>query len=295
MLTPGQRKKAIFIATIAAAVFGGVQLWTSFASLYKTDPPPQVINTANALGGVAIAGGALGALPANSGAAAQITINNSDPGALEFLKQEIIGHEQQKQAAKTLEVKLADTERSLQFWKFWYFRSAHPVTIEMLKDLAALQNYAVRKDVFDARWANVISTTETRAIYINEVLLRHGWATEQNGLLRVSENGLMLLKESGLYVAPYRVERVISPSFDCGKAQQWYEKLICSDQELAVLDVEMVRLFKKLQSNPMLDTQFINSSQVDWRNTVRNVCPDRNCLISSYAVRIKQLKSAGAQ
>lgn len=292
MLTSTQQKKAIFIATIAAAIFGGIQLWPAFASLYKTDPPPASSNTAYAPGGVAIAVGALGALPSNGGGSMQVTINNGDPNALEFLKREIIGHEQQRQAALTLEGKLEDTEQSLRAWQFWYFRSTHPMSIEMLKDLAALQNYSVQKDVFDARWSNAIQTTDTRRIYINEVLLRYGWSLEQGGLLRISERGLSLLRQSGISVTPYVVERVISPSFDCGKADKWYEKEICSDAELATLDVEMVNLFKQLQSHPGADAHIIYTSQVDWRNKVRNVCPDRSCLLASYTDRIKQLRSA---
>jgi len=248
MLTASQQKTAMFIATVAAALFGGIQLWPAFAGLYKTDLPPTPSNTAVAPGGIAIAGGTIGALPSNGATSMQVTINNGDPIALEFLKREIIGHEQQRQAAQTLEAKLADTEQSLRAWRFWYFRSAHPTAVEMLKDLTALQNYSVRKDVFDARWAGVIQSPETRSIYINDVLLRYGWILEQGGLLRVTEGGLSLLRQSGLYVTPYVAERVVSPSFDCGKADKWYEKVICSDAELAMLDVEMVRLFRQLQT-----------------------------------------------
>lgn len=291
MLTPAQKNTAIFVATIAAAVFGGIQLWPSFATLFKPDSPQSVVNTANAPGGVAIAGGALAALPSNSVASTQITINNGDPKALEFLKQEIIGHEQQKQVSRSLEIRLAEAEQSLELWKFWYFRSVHPSSIDMLKDLAALQFYVVRKDVFDARWANIIQANETRNIYINDILVRQGWATVQDGFLRVSESGLSLLKQSGLYIQPYAVRRSISPSFDCRKADKWYEKLICSDEELAVLDVEMAKLFKQLQNQSTLNAKLINSSQVDWRNNSRNVCTDRNSLIESYSTRISQLRS----
>ncbi|MFC3530905.1 lysozyme inhibitor LprI family protein [Vogesella facilis] len=284
----------MFIATIAAAIFGGIQLWPAFASLYKTESSPAPSNTAIAPGGIAIAGGVIGALPTNSGPSAQITINNSDPAALDVLKREIIGREQQRQAALSLEAKLADAEQSLRSWQFWYFRSAHPLSVEMLRDLAALQNYAVRKDVFDARWSNTIKAPETRSLYINDVLLRYGWAVEQNGLLRITEGALTLLRQSGLYIAPYAVEHTVLPSFNCGKADQWYEKLICSDQELAGLDIEMVRLFKQLQSRSGADVQTIKISQADWRKKVRNLCLDRNCLIDSYNERIKQLRSAGA-
>lgn len=285
----------MLIATILAAIFGGIQLWPAFASFYKNDPPSVHSNTAVAVGGIAVTGTTVGALPSNGSASMQVTTNNSDPKALEFLKREIIGREQQRQVAQTLEAKLADTEQSLRAWQFWYFRSAHPTAVEMLKDLAALQNYSVRKDVFDARWADLIRASETRSVYINEVLLRYGWALEQGGLLRISERGLSLLKQSGLYVTPHVSEGTISPSFDCGKAREWYEKLICSDAELATLDNEMFRLFKHLQTHSDADAQIINASQAGWLKKVRDVCPDRNCLVYNYTERIKQLRLAAAQ
>jgi hypothetical protein len=224
----------------------------------------------------------------------QVNINNGDPGALEFLKREIIGHEQQRQTAQSLEVKLADTERKLRSWQFWYFRSTHPATVEMLRDLTALQNYLVRKDVFDARWANAIQDSETRRLYIEDVLLRYGWAVEQEGVLRSTDIGRDLLRQAGISINIYAVERAVSPSFECRKADKWFEKLICSDAELATLDVEMVRLFRQLQTRSDKNAQIIHASQVDWRNKVRNVCPDRNCLIVSYRERIGQLRLAGA-
>lgn len=292
MLTTSQKKTAMFISTIAAAVFGGIQLWPAFASLYKTDPPSAPSITAVAPGGFAVAGSTVGALPTSGDTSMQVTINNGDPNALEFLKREITGHEQQRQAAQTLEAKLADTELSLQTWQFWYFRSAHPMAVAMLRDLATLQNYSVRKDAFGTRWASTIPSPETRNFYINEVLIRYDWALEQGGLLRVSERGLSLLKQSGLYATPYIAERAISPSFDCSKADKWYEKAICSDAELATLDIQMAQLFKEAKDNSNADTKAISASQVYWRNKVRNVCSDRNCLVASYTERIKQLQTA---
>lgn len=293
MLSPSQKKTSMFVATISAAIFGGVALWPAFASLYKTDAATS--NTAVAPGGIAIAGATISALPSNGGAAMQVTISNSDPIAIEFLKREIIGHEQQKLAAQTFEAKFEETEQSLRSWQFWYFRSAHPMAVEMLRDLAALQNYSVRKDVFDARWASAIQAPETRSIYINDVLLRYGWALEQDGLLRVTKDGSVLLTQSGLYVTPYVSEHAVSPSFDCGKSDQWYEKVICSDAELAALDVEMVRLFRQRINHTDSDARVMSISQAGWRNKVRNVCPDRNCLVNSYNERIKQLWLVGVQ
>lgn len=294
MLTRTQKKLAIFISTIAAAVFSGLQLFPSFAAMFKTDPTPTTINTANAPGGIAIAGGTISALPSKEGAASPITIYNYDPKTLDYLKQEIIGHELQKQAAHDLETRLSESAQSAEKWKFWYFRDVHPLSIKMLQDLAALQNFVVRREVFDARWADLIPSQETRSIYLNNILVQQGWAIEQAGLLSISTNGLAALKQAGLDSIPYKLGRGISPSFNCNKADKWFEKLICSDDDLAKLDVEMARLFRQLQ-NQSSRTQLAAISQADWRNKVRNICPDRSCLIASYTGRIAQLKAMGAQ
>ncbi|WP_298013629.1 hypothetical protein [uncultured Castellaniella sp.] len=297
MFTSSQKKNAsLFVATIGATA-AVIALWPAFASLYKKSDsqiaPPR---TAVAPGGIAIAGGTINALPTNSDASMQITINNGTPISLDFFKQEIIGHEQQKQVAKTLEAKLEDTKRSLGQWQFWYFRSAHPRAVEMLQDLAALrQNYLVQSSSFNDRWAKTIPDPETRTTYINDVLLRYGWAQEQDGVLHTTKKGLDLLKQSGLDITPYAVEHVISPSFDCRKADKWYEKEICSNAELARLDVEMVRLFKQLKNKFGPNEKIISASQVNWRNKTRNVCLDQSCLVASYNERIRQLRSEGAQ
>lgn len=290
MLTAKQQKTAAFIATVAAAVFGGIQLWPSFASLNKSETTSPISSTAVAPGGIAISGGSLGAHPTGGSASTQVTINNSDPATLEFLKQEIEKHERQKHAALSLEAKLVETERSLQIWQFWYFRSSHPLSIEMLKDLALLKNHEVKKDEFDARWANLITPDEIRKIYINDILVHYGWAVDKNGSIKISESGSNLLESSGVFIAPHQTNRQAKPSFDCDRAEKWYERMICSDSELAALDLEMAGLFKQLQSHPSKSAQSLNASQIDWRNKVRNICQDRACLIQSYATRIKQLK-----
>ena len=159
----------------------------------------------------------------------------------------------------------------------------------MLKDLAALQNYSVQKAIFDERWAHTIQQSETRRIYINDVLIHYGWAIEQNGFLRVTTEGLNLLKQSGINILPYAAKHSFSPSFNCDNADKLYEKLICSDEELSKLDVDMVRLFKHIETLPDSDAKAINASQVTWRKRVRNVCTDRTCLAISYNERIKQL------
>ena len=290
MLTARQKKVA-YVAAIASAIFAGIQLGPSLVSMFRAEPPAPISNTAVAPGGVAISGASLVSAATGPGST-QVTINNGDPAALAVLKLEIEGHERQKNLAQSLEAKLAEAERSQRVWQFWYFRSAYPDSVEMLRDLAALKNFIVKKEDFKQRWAARFASNETRNAYIDDIIIRYGWVIEKEGLLSVSENGYGLLEMSGNSVIPY--SKQVKPGFDCSKATKWYEDLICSDAELASLDAEMYRLLEALRSQPSNNRRPLSPSQADWRNKVRNVCLDRACLVQSYSTRIEQLSQATA-
>jgi serine/threonine protein kinase len=78
------------------------------------------------------------------------------------------------------------------------------------------------------------------------------------------------------------------PSFDCGKAKNDAEHLVCSDRELALLDVRMADLYA-LGLKSVVDTNEFNGEQIGWLSQ-RDVCTDRQCLIVSYNDRIKDLQ-----
>ncbi|WP_176088364.1 lysozyme inhibitor LprI family protein [Achromobacter anxifer] len=257
----------------------------------RIEPPAPTSNTAVAPGGVAIAGASLASAATGPGFT-QVTINNGDPAAFAAIKSEIEGHERQKQLAQSLEAKLAEAERSLRVWQFWYFRSAHPDSVEMLRDLAELKNFRISKESFKQRWAARFASNEIRNAYIDDIIIQYGWVIEKDGLLSVSENGYGLLEKSGISITPY--SKQVKPSFDCNKATKWYEELICSDAELASLDFEMYRLLGVHRSQSNNNRRPLNPSQADWRNKVRNICPDRACLVQSYTTRIELLNQATA-
>jgi len=78
------------------------------------------------------------------------------------------------------------------------------------------------------------------------------------------------------------------PSFDCTKARSDAERLVCSDSQLSGLDVEMAQLYQKGLGS-VADTNAFNGEQLDWLAR-RDVCVSKQCLVVSYADRIKELE-----
>ena len=93
---------------------------------------------------------------------------------------------------------------------------------------------------------------------------------------------------------PQALVSPISPSFDCPKASNKVERLICSAPEIAVLDLSMANAYRDLlaeiitknSKNEMKDLQNL------WLNSVRDKCVDTACLKNVYENRIKQLRDA---
>ena len=92
-----------------------------------------------------------------------------------------------------------------------------------------------------------------------------------------------------------------SPSFDCAKTEGRAEELICGDRELAIIDVEATRLFRLVRdggSKAEDEKKALNRDRVEWQK-VRDECwiagDLRNCIISSYALRIHALREKHAE
>ena len=93
----------------------------------------------------------------------------------------------------------------------------------------------------------------------------------------------------------------VSPSFDCTKATTEVEKLICSDDELAKLDVEMNKWYKKAR---LWRATYSKSSNIELQNSQNRWLQRRNnfecfsqetdkkkCLISLYNEAIQVWKN----
>lgn len=80
-------------------------------------------------------------------------------------------------------------------------------------------------------------------------------------------------------------------SFDCGKASHPDEHVICSNQDLSNMDVEMATLFRVRMELPMLmgSRGAARDEQHDWLAT-RSACGGNvACLTAAYKTRIDQL------
>jgi len=78
------------------------------------------------------------------------------------------------------------------------------------------------------------------------------------------------------------------PSFDCAKASNDAERIVCSDSQLAALDVKMSDLYRRGLSSVTDTNVFLGEQQV-WLSE-RDDCTDKQCLVVSYNDRIKELE-----
>jgi serine/threonine protein kinase len=80
----------------------------------------------------------------------------------------------------------------------------------------------------------------------------------------------------------------LRPSFDCAKATNDAESIVCSDNQLAGLDVKMADLYRRGLSS-VTDSNVFSGEQQIWLSQ-RDDCTDRQCLVVSYNDRIKELE-----
>jgi uncharacterized protein len=83
---------------------------------------------------------------------------------------------------------------------------------------------------------------------------------------------------------------VNAASFDCKKSKTSIEKAICLDSRLSKLDEQLKTEYDKIRANITQRTELFNT-QRDWRNLVRNLCTNLECLRLAYVTRIEQLRS----
>lgn len=77
------------------------------------------------------------------------------------------------------------------------------------------------------------------------------------------------------------------PSFDCSKASNTVEKMVCASPELAKLDVQMAEQYKNARTSAS-DQNQLKSEQMSWIKKSR-ACKDEACLAQAYRLRIDEL------
>jgi uncharacterized protein YecT (DUF1311 family) len=81
----------------------------------------------------------------------------------------------------------------------------------------------------------------------------------------------------------------IAPSFNCQNASTKVEKMICSNDELSELDMQLSVVYKKvLAVDP--DKELLKKYQDNWRKNIRDGCTLESCVKSAYKNRIAELK-----
>ncbi len=83
-------------------------------------------------------------------------------------------------------------------------------------------------------------------------------------------------------------EGPFAPSFDCSRAINGQERMVCDDRELAGLDVALHQAYivQRGQSN---DPNPILESQRKWIRYSFRACSDKACLVQAYNQRIAEL------
>jgi len=89
--------------------------------------------------------------------------------------------------------------------------------------------------------------------------------------------------------APIADNTPFAPSFDCTKASNNAEKMICGDRNLSKLDVQLSQAYSAARSKAA-DKDKLKSEQIAWVTTSR-ACPDTACLTKAFQDRIKQLSN----
>lgn len=87
----------------------------------------------------------------------------------------------------------------------------------------------------------------------------------------------------------FAADSAVSPSFDCAKANKLVEGLICTNPELAKMDVRMSIAYFNLRASSKNARQLLVDQRV-WLRDERNKCTSTTCLTESYRKRIRELE-----
>ena len=91
----------------------------------------------------------------------------------------------------------------------------------------------------------------------------------------------------------------IAPSFDCSKATELVEKMICGDPQLARMDAEISRLYKLAltdkQAAPAGHALKVSEEKwLTWRNKCAGDTDPKKCVVWDYAQRAQKLRQGSS-
>lgn len=87
----------------------------------------------------------------------------------------------------------------------------------------------------------------------------------------------------------------IATSFDCGSAGTEVEKLVCSDAELAGLDLRLAEVYGEVREEPDADTARLTAEERGWiagRNDCWKAGDLRQCVLEAYQTRLVELQAS---
>ena len=122
--------------------------------------------------------------------------------------------------------------------------------------------------------------------------LAHGDSVPLSPLVTAAQPRQAGMQEEALHALPVPQDQGAAgrsgPSFDCTKARSVPEKMICSDAELARLDRDLARVYRRAGNLTADPTAFRRQTRQAWRLR-ETTCQDRECLLRWYAHRREQL------
>lgn len=86
------------------------------------------------------------------------------------------------------------------------------------------------------------------------------------------------------------IHEIQGPSFDCKEPVSFKEKEVCTNNDLAKLDLYLSQLYHH-GLDQSGQSSVLKNIQTEWLNNSLNVCKDQQCLAEAYASRIAQLEN----
>lgn len=98
----------------------------------------------------------------------------------------------------------------------------------------------------------------------------------------------------GMFLTSIAWPQCFAASFDCAKATKTIEKLVCSNEELSILDQKLSVVYSRSIAESANRSEMTND-QRRWLRDIRNTCVDVPCAIEAYTKRLTDLeKISGA-
>lgn len=86
------------------------------------------------------------------------------------------------------------------------------------------------------------------------------------------------------------IHEIQGPSFDCKEPVSFKEKEVCTNNDLAKLDLYLSQLYHH-GLDQSGQSSVVKNTQTEWLNNSLNICKDQPCLAQAYASRIAQLEN----